>query len=882
MSKERFQLPRLHGVWRQVSSTAIVVLAFAVLTLVVTYPVIKQLGSSLAGNPYWSYDAFQQTYEIWWFKKALMDLHTNPGNLGQLYFPTGANYPLLLTYFTTYVVGVPLSFFLSPVATYNVVLLLTFFFSGLSGYALSAYLTHNRWAGVLGGIVYAFFPSRMAHALSGHLELVSTYLFPLYILLLIKTVRRPRLVTALLCGLTLAGSLLVQPLFIPFLLIPITLIWLLYEAFLLHQRIERRALFAIASAFGIAVLITAPLFWPVLREQVQGRGTYLKDTGFVNYSADLLGIITPSPLNPVLSTLGFMPSYVHRVMPNWHTSEALVYAGVIPLALATIAALRQWRKLGAWILVALVAAVLSLGPVLKAYGAIVTLTVDDLRVPIALPYALLANLPFLSLNRAPARINTTFMLALAVLSSQGLAWLMARIRQGWKYIASVILYMVTVGEFLVIWPYPTMPLQVPDYLSDIAESANQGAVLNLPVASGRVKQTAIFYQTIHKHPVFDSWDQRSLPAFPNMADFLDGLLHPQMEEDIIPMPDVGALAAIARAEGVGYVFLFTPYVGDINADMQLLETEFGPPRSFEERIAIYEVTPGPTTVDDLVYALSNERWHQAETWNGRPARWISESAELYIYSPHQQEGSLQFTALPFATPERLQVEVNQAALSPLVISQWMTYTTPGFSLQPGINQITLRALDGCSHFVGDPRCGGVALAVIHDRESECSYYLHSERCLSVLFQNIRFVTGSAAPASHPVDVALGDQVGFLGYDLSGYPAPDQYLSLTLYWQALHPMKEDYTIFVHLLGPDRDLLTQYDALPIKGVYPTSHWIVGDIFTQQIHLYLPLDTQPGVYDLLVGMYTYPDTVRLPVASDRPYAQDGVIWLQSVEVQ
>ena len=97
-----------------------IVLTFASLTLLVTYPVITQLGTSLAQNPRWSYDAFQQTYELWWFKQALLDIHTSPGNLRWIYFPTGAYYPLLLTYSTVYAVGVPFLLLLSPTVTYNV------------------------------------------------------------------------------------------------------------------------------------------------------------------------------------------------------------------------------------------------------------------------------------------------------------------------------------------------------------------------------------------------------------------------------------------------------------------------------------------------------------------------------------------------------------------------------------------------------------------------------------------------------------------------------------------------------------------------------------------------------------------------------------------
>jgi hypothetical protein len=877
---------------RRVWPAAAVVLAFAILTVAVTWPLVTQLDTSLAQNPCWSRDAYQQAYEMWWFKKALLELGESPGFLRWIYFPDGADYPLLLTYFTTYVFGVPFLLFLSPVATYNVVFLLTFFLSGLSAYALCAYLTQNRWAGLLGGIVYAFFPGRMAHALAGHLELIATYLFPLYLLLLIRTARKPKAAIAVLCGLTLGASLLVQPLFIPFLLVPFTAAWLLCEVFLLKHKIERRAWIALAGALALGVAIAAPFFWPVLSQQAAGQAAYLEGIGTVSFSADLLGIVAPSPLNPVLAGLGIVPPYVQRVAPDdWRIAELLTYAGLAPLALGILSVVKQRRRVAAWTLVAIVAAVLSLGPVLKVNGEIVSFAIEDVggstEVIVALPYALLAKAPLLSLNRAPARINATLMLALAVLSAHGLAWLLERVRHRWQVALAGALCAFTLVELCVVWPFPTMPIRTPAYLAEIADSANEGAVLNLPIAAGHVKQLSIFQQTIHEQPVFDSWFQRDLPVFPNVADFLDGLLIPETEEDIVPTPAVGQRAAVARAEGAGYVFLHTPYVGDPEAKMQLLEAEFGPPRSTEQDIAIYEVAPGPTTVDDLVCVVPNsdwrsvERgWHSVEEWAGRPARWMAASAELYVYSPDRREGALQFRALPFAAPQRLQIEVNQEPLAPLVIGDWITYTAPGVVLQPGLNQISLQILDGCTIYVGDPRCGGVTRGVAGE-DAGCSRYIQGERCLSVLFQDVRFVDGVSV--GQPLDVDLGDQIRLLGYNLILPPLRGELegvksLSLTLYWQALRPPKDDYTIFAHVLDSEGDLVAQHDAPPLDGLYPTSAWIVGDVFTQRIELEIP----PGEYDLVVGMYTYPDIVRLPVAGERPYAPDGLVWLQSVEIE
>jgi hypothetical protein len=329
-------------------------------------------------------------------------------------------------------------------------------------------------------------------------------------------------------------------------------------------------------------------------------------------------------------------------------------------------------------------------------------------------------------------------------------------------------------------------------------------------------------------------------------------------------------------------------VGHVETKVKLLDDAFGPPQSVEEDIVIYEVPPGSAEVSALVYVVPNNDgrsaemgWQTVEEWEGHPARWMTTQAMLYIYSPDRRDGVLQFRALPFDAPKRLQIEVNREPLAPLVIGDWITYTTPAISLQPGLNQISLRALEGCKRYDGDPRCGGVVRGTAGEA-SGCSRYVQGERCLSVLFQDVRFVSTTSDLLARRLDVDLGEQIRLVRYDLVTRPTAREIdgasLFLSLQWQALCSPQDDYIVFVHLLDSEGNLAAQYDAPPLQGLYPTSKWVVGDLFTQQIALAAPA----GKYDLVVGMYTYPHIVRLPVASDRPYAQDGLVWLQSVKIK
>jgi hypothetical protein len=108
--------------------------------------------------------------------------------------------------------------------------------------------------------------------------------------------------------------------------------------------------------------------------------------------------------------------------------------------------------------------------------------------------------------------------------------------------------------------------------------------------------------------------------------------------------------------------------------------------------------------------------------------------------------------------------------------------------------------------------------------------------------------------------------------LSGYRLPEgralsqDGLALTLYWDVLAEMKEDYSVFVHLVGPDGSLLGQGDGPPLGGDYPTSVWAAGEALADarvvRLRADLELEALPAGTYLLVGLYRLEDGVRLPV--------------------
>jgi hypothetical protein len=133
----------------------------------------------------------------------------------------------------------------------------------------------------------------------------------------------------------------------------------------------------------------------------------------------------------------------------------------------------------------------------------------------------------------------------------------------------------------------------------------------------------------------------------------------------------------------------------------------------------------------------------------------------------------------------------------------------------------------------------------------------------------------------PLRVCLGGQIRLLGYTVVvdgstelaevGAPLdgravhPGDFLRLTLHWTAIGSSEGDYSVFVHLLGPDGTLVAQQDNPPLGGTHPTFMWEAGERVDDPYELTVPLDAFPGPYTLTAGMYDWRTGERLTALAD-----------------
>lgn len=115
-------------------------------------------------------------------------------------------------------------------------------------------------------------------------------------------------------------------------------------------------------------------------------------------------------------------------------------------------------------------------------------------------------------------------------------------------------------------------------------------------------------------------------------------------------------------------------------------------------------------------------------------------------------------------------------------------------------------------------------------------------------------------------------------------SPGETLTVTLEWEALARVGEDFTILVHLLAPaapDRPL-AQGDSPALGGRWPTSAWEPGLPFVDEHTVTLPADLPPGTYRLAIGFYRLADFSRLPVATKHATLPGAVLLPQTVLVE
>jgi len=613
-------------------SRLVALLFYMLVTLLLIGPGVSAFGVSVVG---WDgKDQPEYVWSLWQSTEAL--LHgQNPASMQTLNYPDGYFHEIRWATLTAYLTAIPFAW-LPPRVLYNVLVVLGSAATGYTTYLLALDISGRHGPALLSGLVMLLFPSRWAHVLGGHFETAQTYWYPLALLMLRHLLLKPTLKRAVLNSVVWALAVMNSLPGTAYVLMPLALAYGLFG--LCHGVRDHRGgpvLRGLLLSAGIGMMLLAPFVTPLARELLR-EATWLVEGGDADFSVDLVSLMAPPPQAPVWRLVGGSPRIASDAVAN-HPQETMGYLGIIPclLGLVAIGKRRSQPELMVFGVVAVGAAVLALGPVLRFGGQVVTVGLTDSATsPIVLPYALLSALPGFSVGRTPGRFLLLAGLLLSQLAAVGCTSLLQRLghhRLSQTLVLGLLMIALTSGN-VVVWPAPRYELADSGAISKLATQA-EGGVLDIPVFERQAAQEGLFYQISHRHPIIGGYVHRSLSTSPGKVELVDWATRPPTEGALIPEPSPSEAVSVLRAADVRYLVLHKEYTDDFARWEATLTQRFGPALASDGQIAVLRVSDR-ATVQEPRSADRPGRWEVVTTLGGRSARWLSgEGLKVGLYTP---------------------------------------------------------------------------------------------------------------------------------------------------------------------------------------------------------------------------------------------------------
>jgi hypothetical protein len=807
---------------RQRSLDIAVLGVFCVLTVVMTWPLVTQMSTHLAGD---AHDVWNKMWPTWWTKKVIseeLDFYYTD----YLFYPRGTKLTFHSFSHTNTVLALALEPLTDPITAYNVTILLAYGLSGFTMYLLSLYLTHNRLASFVGGVVFAFFPYHIDQA--SHQIFVTTQWLPLFTLCLIRSIKEKSRKFAIGTAFFLAVNALTNWHLLIFCM-ALACGYLTYSLICERQYWDRRTIEVLIIMVAVSALLVGPPAYPLVREYVTSRGDWMMLSIKKDKATEILAFFVPQWWHP---WLGKLFSEVYPI-----TGRHQLGLGITSLAIAIYSLFRRRRRTIFWAAITLIAMVLTLGKHILIGGHILK--------AVLLPW----SVPFLKLMRAPHRAMVITNLGLSVLVAWGTVDLMKRLenkQRWWRYGLSGLIIVLILFEYLPV-PFPTSELPDPNFYREVAQDSEHYALVDLPLGDSELARLSMYYQTIHNKPIVRGHIGRS-PR--NAHKFLQnnawlGASDDEVEKSPFEWPDLSRQMGNLADKGIRYLVLHK-HVGHHPTPHNLLKTWRDYltvwPYYEDEWLLVYRTHFLPerdftlTTELGAGLGIAQTKVNPTE---------VSQGGLLY---PHIRWGAK-------SAPKRdLCVELV------LVDEEGIVRQTETFSLVEGwsTSEWPKGAVGiGEYAFKVDPHLlnGEYTLkASLIDAETK-QQVGEAVELETITFKTQPRVFEMPEP-QHVISETFGQDISFLGYDLS---RSNETLHLTLHWKAEHRVSDYYKFFVHLLTQDTsEIVAQVDWVPRDWAYPTNWWRAGEVVSEEVEI--PLSEKPaGRYKLVLGMYI-PDGGRL----------------------
>lgn len=772
-----------------------------------TWPLVTVMDTHLYGG--FLSDSIQSARHTWWIKHALQtgqSIFFQP----MLGYPEGLQGAWIWSNPLEYFPGWLFAFFMPLVVACNLMLLVQIALNGWAMYWLVYHLTDKKFgAALVAGIIFMAYPAMHGRIYGGHVGVLALWPLPIYLYAMYKLRDQHQIrwygIAAGFFALSVAGNstLLV------YYLIPTAGLFMLWLLFTRQWTWFRRGF--IANLAGSALIM---IFLIPLAIETNNTPQYNPDIdGSVRYSADLLSFASPSFYHPVFEVL----VYPNRVL-GINLVEGIGYVGIIAGALALIGFVG--RREARWLLVlAVIAWLFSMGPLLKIFNEPARLGVDTYETYITMPWAFFENLPVINIARTHGRFNLTVGLAIAIMAGYGFAHIWARLgRSPVRYGVLATVAVLIAFEYQVFWGMPTIEATVPQAVHDLRKREDIRAVLHMPYDHPLLAKTGMYMQVFHQQNIMTGQFVRDTPVNPARLGLLQGTLDPVL------LDEAGVDVVIWHKEfdtRGQYLDRFT-------------RQQLGAPIYEDNQIAIFEVADVSNEVGFTPLITETQV--------------ITRQADSYLYVP--EPGWVTFSGNLVATDREIGIFVNGERFN-----HWVVAGGNPFS-------ITLPVSEGGYHTIrlqADPMCPTIEnLTLI---------------CSGITAQNL--LLGDFMPSQFNEGIAFERGIQLQGALLGDGIQAGASLPLNLAWYFEQAPPESASRFIHVLDAENKIVGQADGpLPVED--DDSHW------AESPEIRLPEELPTGTYRVYAGWYTYPSLARLNVLVDVPGVENNTVLIGTFEIR
>jgi len=453
-------------------------LIYLALAIIFTWPLAKHINSSIIGQPDFTDGPFF-LWNIWWVKKALLTFH-NLFFSNFVYYPANANLSLHTLTLTTALIALPLLPFFKLITTLNIIQLASIIGSALGMVALVGYLTKNKYAGFVSGLIFAFCPYIFGHLQAGHYNLTMLWPIPLVTLFFFKTLREKSYLNPVLAGIFLLAisyldvQLMVYALILLLLIFIFELIFGFRKTLNLQKIVFYLIIIAIYGVgFALPYLLNLKEFWSH-RELLP---TYS--------NGDLQFILGKNPLNPWWGA-GKLKVVEAAVGSYRENTVALGFTPILLAILAFVPIRNLIREKFLFLVISLVGFLLALGPHFQ---------VRQVLFPVNLPFFYLQKLPLFNMGIVPTRFIVLAYFGLAVLAGIFMANIILIFNK--RFLKYFVYVAVPIFSVVVGIEYYSGQMRMDNFVaSPIYQEIknNQGDFSVLPVLT---KSDDGYFQTIH-------------------------------------------------------------------------------------------------------------------------------------------------------------------------------------------------------------------------------------------------------------------------------------------------------------------------------------------------------------------------------------------------